>query len=298
MSEPGARLEELAHGVLGPLVLGGTIRPVRPFGAKLGLAFGVERGIVDLDLKSRLDVARVRIARRLTAVDVMPDIGWPEWSLIAAFNDLVQVTNHELSGPLTRSRHAKVLAAAQELLAAVPACRTALEAIARHAVLGRVLETFRTDSSLKWWTGSASFRGRPVSKRLAAWPELRRVQIDRTKVPLAKMVEGIASISVDAYDAAIGMLLGSSPLSDLATAARPAPRFVWSLGTLALLASPIGRTLATRAIAQSSASPAQMRAALDAATLRLPDGLAHLKPACAAFGEEIVARDVAPARGR
>lgn len=298
MSEPGARLEELAHGVLGPLVLGGTIRPVRPFGAKLGLAFGVERGIVDLDLKSRLDVARVRIARRLTAVDVMPDIGWPEWSLIAAFNDLVQVTNHELSGPLTRSRHAKVLAAAQELLAAVPACRTALEAIARHAVLGRVLETFRTDSSLKWWTGSAAFRGRPVSKRLSAWPELRRVQIDRTKVPLVKMVEGIASVGVDAFDGAVGLLLSSSPLTDLASASRSSPRFAWSKGTLALITSPIGRPLATRAVALGSASGAQIRGALDAATERLPERWAHLKPACAELAAEIAARDVPPARGR
>jgi hypothetical protein len=290
MSEPGARLEELAHGVLGPLVLGGTIRPVRPFGAKLGIAFGVERGIVDLDLKSRIDVARVRIARKLTAVDVMPDLDAAEWSLLAAFNDLVQVTNHELSGPLTRSRHQKVLAAAEELLAAVPPCKTPLEAIARHTVLGRVLDTFRTDSSLKWWTGSASFRGRPVSKRLAAWPELRRVNIDRTKVPLAKMVEGIASITVDAFETAVGLLLASSPLTDLATAARATPRFSWTKGTLALIASPIGRPLGTRAIAHGTAAAPHVRAALDAATERMPDSWAHLKPACTSFAEEVGAR--------
>lgn len=298
MSEPGARLEELAHGVLGPLVLGGTIRPVRPFGAKLAMAIGDQREIVDIDLRSRIDVARVRIARHLTAVDVMPDLDATEWALLAAFNDLVQVTNHELSGPLTRSRHARVLLAVHEILDAVPPCKTPLEAIARHTVLGRVLETFRTDSTMRWWTGSAAFRGRPVSKRLGAWPELRRVRVDQSRVPLSKMAEGIESISVEAFDSAVGKLLAATPLTDLATSARAAPRFAWTVGTLSLIASPIGRALATRAVANGVGPPGQVRVALDKATEQLQPRWEHLRPSCVSLAEDVVAREVVTVRKR
>ena len=110
----GERCEELAHEVLAPLVLGGAIHPVRPFGGLLGLRLGVAGGesrrILDADLASRLDVARVRRARLLAAADTLPDVDEGDWAVLAALNDLLQLTNHHLGGPLTRGRYARVLA--------------------------------------------------------------------------------------------------------------------------------------------------------------------------------------------
>ena len=297
MSEDGDRLEELAHAVLGPLVLGGTILPVRPFGPRLALRFAEGRRIVDDDLRTRIDVARVRIARQLVAVDTLPDIGPAEWALIAAFNDLVQVTNHELSSPLSRGRHPRLLTLARELCAAVAPCATPLDALCRHAVLSRVLDAFRTDSSLKWWTGSASFRGKPVSKRLSAWPEVRRVHIDRTRIPLVQMVEGIVGVTADDFQRAVSALLARTPLTDLATCGRAAPAFAWTPDALALVALPLGRRLVARAIARSGAVD-HARGVLEAASSRLPEDAASTMQDVRALLDDLVPREVEAIRGR
>ncbi len=297
-TEDGVRLEELAEAVVGPLVLGGTLLPVRPVGPRLALRFGEGRRIVDDDLRTRIDVARVRVARQLVAIDTLPDISPAEWALVAAFNDLVQVTNHGLSGPLTRARHARLLGLVRELCAAVPPCRTPLDALCRHALLSRVLEAFRTDCTLRWWTGSASFRGVPVSKRLSAWPEVRKVQIDRMRVPLVKMVDGIAGISLDDYHGAVSALLAGTPLTDLATADRGAPTFTWSKATLSLVGSPLGRRLAARAIARGGGTLAATRALLGTATERLPQGFASARSDIDALLLDLAPRDAEAARAR
>ena len=75
------RCDELVQEVLAPLVLGGSVRPVRPFGALLGLRLGVGRRISDGDLASRLDVARVRRARLLN--------GWDNIALTESYIDQI-----------------------------------------------------------------------------------------------------------------------------------------------------------------------------------------------------------------
>ena len=98
----GERCEELAHEVLAPLVLGGPMHAVRPFGGRLGFSLGIQREIVDLDLRSRLDVARVRRARLLAPIDALPPLDEGDWAVLAAFNDLVQLTNQHLVTVFTR----------------------------------------------------------------------------------------------------------------------------------------------------------------------------------------------------
>ncbi len=68
------RAENLAVHVMGPLLVGGTVRPQRPFGAKLASTLGEGRQIVDNDLRSRVDFARLRVARSGVAVDVVPPL--------------------------------------------------------------------------------------------------------------------------------------------------------------------------------------------------------------------------------
>jgi len=242
----GERAECLAANLIAPLVLGGPVKLQRPFGAKLALELGVGRTIVDNDLRTRIDSARLREARSVVAVDVVPPLGIAEWAIAAALNDLLQVTNHELSSFATRGRHAELLEATVALCRAIPPCANLEEAVARHATFCRALQIRRTDTEVKWWTGSDSFRGQDVPSRLLAWPGLRKVNVSKTAVSLPQMAAGVP-VTPEAFDLALSAWCSLSPLSDLASAARTAPKFAWTTHTLSIVASQAGRNLALRA---------------------------------------------------
>lgn len=254
-AELAIRCDELAQGVLAPLVLGGPVHPVRPFGGPLGLRCGVERRLADADLASRLDVARVRRARLLAPIDTLPELDEAEWALLAALNDLLQITNHRLTSPLTRGRYARLAANLRWLLERVPAPRDIGQALARHATFARALEIARTDQKVSWWTGSASFRGEVPPARLLAWREVRRVQVDARRIPLAEMAAGTTGLAEPEYADLVALWLTRSPLTDLATIDRRSPAFAWSASTLALVAAPPGRVLAQRAFARLPEQP-------------------------------------------
>lgn len=274
MTELSSRLEELARDVLRPLACGGQVSLVAPFGEKLATSLRDPYIIADQEVRVSVDIARVHRARRIFPVDTLPDISAQDWALTMALNDLLQVTNHHLSGPLTRSRHQRLLGSALRIVEKVPDPRTALEALARHALLGRVMSLLRRDTTLTWWTGSASFRGQPPSERLMKWPELRRVRADEKKVALAEMVEGIKYVEQQSFVAAISLWLANSPITDIATCARSEPVFHWSRSTLKFVATRQGCNLAQRAL-MSESHPA-VRTALLRALGRLPQGtMAH-----------------------
>src|SRR5690606_6037100 len=94
----------------------------RPFGARLALALGDGRRVVDNDLRTTIDNGRLRVARSLVPVDVLPELGPAEWALAAGLNDLLQATNHELSSFATRSRHEELLDAVADLTVHIPLC--------------------------------------------------------------------------------------------------------------------------------------------------------------------------------
>lgn len=279
------RFDELVTQVLGPLVLGGRVDPVRPFGPRLGLAIGEGRKINDSDLRSRLDVARVRIARLLAPVDTVSDIAPEEIALVASLNDLLQVSNLDLSGPFTRSRHANLLQSATSLARAVPAPRTIAEAISRHTVTARALEVMRTDTTVSWWTGSASFRGKPAPHRLLAWRELRRVREDQRQVPFVDMGTDAPLLTADMWLDAVSTWLARSPLTDLSTAGRRSPAFRWSEPTLSLIATIPGRSLAFRALSRQRA--ADVTGAIERAAAGLQGGPAELQSLATGFAQEV-----------
>jgi hypothetical protein len=281
----GERCEELAHEVLAPLVLGGPVNPVRPFGGPLGLRLGIGRRIVDADLASRLDVARVRRARLVAPVDTVPELDEGDWAVLAALNDLLQITNHNLSGPLTRGRHARLALNLRWLLERIPAPRDVLGALSRHATFARVLDLARTDSTVSWWTGSARFRGEKPPARLLAWREIRRVHVDARRIPLAEMPLGMTGVAVDDFLDLIALWLTRTPLTDLATATRSSPRFAWSASTLALVATGPGRMLAFRALAHEP--PEAVATALSTAFHAIPAGYEEARQIAETFAREV-----------
>lgn len=279
----GERCEELARDVLGPLVLGGPVHPVRPFGGPLGLRLGIGRRILDLDLATRLDVARVRRARLLAPVDTLPELDEGDWAALAALNDLLQLSNHHLAGAFTRGRYGRLVENLRWLCERIPAPRDVGAALSRHATFARALEMARTDSTVSWWTGSARFRGEKPSSRLVAWPEVRRVRVDARRIPLADMTLGMTTISGDDFAEVLGLWLTRTPLTDLATASRKAPTFAWSASTLSLVAAPLGRTLAFRALAHCPA--AEVVPALERAASMVPQGLEEARRLAEQFAE-------------
>jgi hypothetical protein len=212
---------------------------------------------------------------------VVPDLGAAEWTMAAALNDLLQVTNEELSSFATRGRHAALLGATRRLCESIAPPADLDEALCRHATFGSVLGLSRTDSRVSWWTGSAVFRGREPPTRLQRWPTLRRVTVEKESIPLCSMGDW-APIDLAEYVGTIGALLRCSPLTDLATAGRPTPAFQWSSGTVGLVASHAGCNLALRAFNAVEPSAAVWRrqvAALSAAALAAMEQAAAALPA-------------------
>jgi hypothetical protein len=240
--------ESLFVGVMAPLVLGGPIRPGHAIGARKALAFGEGRLPVNQDLRLRVAVARLRRARRLVPIDVLPDPSAADWALGAALHDLLQSVNPAFDAPFRRRSAARILELAGAVIEKVPLSATVGQALARHTWLARAPEVARTDTTVRWWSGSAIFLGEEPPPRLQAWPQLRRVEVVRTPRPLLDL----APLAVDRerLTEILTALLSRTPLTDLATCTRPAPAFAWHAPTLDFLATTAGRALALRALAR------------------------------------------------
>jgi hypothetical protein len=265
------------------------VRLVPPIGAKSALAVPAGTRIVDDDLRTKVDVARVRLARTLVPVDTLPDMPSSEWTLAAALNDLLQATNHMLSGPFTRGRHGVLIASVENLVSAIPPPRTLLEAVSRHATFARVGELVRTDTKVSWWTGSTRFRGEKPPARLFSWKELRRVRTDENTVALADLPDGAAAVSKDHWQSTLALWLTRSPLTDIAWLTRTTPVFSWSKEALAFVAIPMGSKLAARALAaRAMGEGTDVAKSLEASINKMPAGDA--RDIALRFASEAVSR--------
>jgi hypothetical protein len=262
------RADALFQGVFAPLVIGGALLPIRPLGPSTGLTTATHGEAVFArgdELTNRVQIARVRVARALFPLDRLPAPTVDEWRLVASLNDLLQVTNPTLPGVLASDRPEKLLALVRRTLAEIPAPTTVGACLERHTTLSRCLTIVRQDTHVRWWSGAESFLGQEPPSRLLAWPERRKVQVQRQSVSLTDLPTGEALRQ--AFREALTALLSHSPLTDLATAHREFPAFVWSEAALALIApGSRGAALARRAI------PAATRAdvALERACAVLP----------------------------
>jgi hypothetical protein len=262
------RFEELVSGIVVPLVLGGKLQLTRPFGST-ALTVGQDQRITDPDVRSRLDIARVRRARLIAPIDVLPELEASDWAIAALLNDLLQATNHNLGGVFTKGRYDRLMHSVLAGCQLVAAPQNVGEALSRHATFAKVMELFRTDTSVHWWTGSARFRGSEPPERLLAWRGVRRVQVDTDRVPVARMADNLTL--ANGFLDALSAWLHLSPLTDLATMTRESPAFVWSAPTIGLIAVPPGRTLAFRLL--SRAKKDAVTAMLKHSTTTIPQQL-------------------------
>ena len=113
--DPQSLCERLFATFLGPLVIGGAMVPAKPFGGKNALLIGDHRApVLDPDLLSRCELARVRVARKLVPVDIFdPAPTGNEWALAAVLHDLVQATHPGFDAAFRRSGPKRLLDVAQ-----------------------------------------------------------------------------------------------------------------------------------------------------------------------------------------
>jgi hypothetical protein len=241
--------QRLHADVMAPLVLGGPLRPGRVIGARAALALAaLETPCDDVELDRRVQAGRLRQVRKLVPINTLGPASGAEWMLAAALNDLLQCANPTLDRPLRRGAAARILDRAAATIDRVRAPASALEAVSRHSWLARVLDIERRDTRVSWWVGARTFLGVEPSRRLLAWPNLRRVKVEVASHSWALLAP--PAVRRERLTIALGRLLERTPLTDVATCARAAPPFAWCSTTLAFVATQAGRTLTLRALAR------------------------------------------------
>ena len=169
--------------------------------------------MADRQSPSRIEVARVRRARLLAPVDTVRPVDGPSIPLLAALHDLLQATNHELSGPLTRGRHARLAPSVVATCERGPASARLGEALSRHATFARALEVsaHRRQGLVVDGLGALS-RTTPFRRASRLARGFRRVHIEENEVPImASATTGLSALPPDSYLAALGALLTRSP---------------------------------------------------------------------------------------
>ncbi len=287
--QSGANAAELFDRVLKPLVLGGTIRPLEPIGAKKAVQIAEQavQSMSAVDV-SWVNAARIRNVRYLCPLDVLPSLSRFEWLMIMALNDLICSTDPEIESFLSSDRSAQAVHGALEILALVPAAKTVGEALARHATFHALTRVCRTDTTVSWWCGSRCFVGRTPPNRFLSWPRVRRVHTKREELTLGCMAAGSESAKAD-YLEGIKALLARTPLTDLATAARTIPVFAWSSPTLSMLCGTSGRTVALRALCLD-ANPATVSALRRAGESIVPSPTAGIRTCLESVLQELDAK--------
>jgi hypothetical protein len=243
----------LYRDVVSPLVLGGALRPGRPIGGAASVALGHASTAVDSDLRSRTDLGRTRLVRRLGAIDRLPEATDDDWTLFAAFHDWLAAASPALPSALSPRAADRLLELVEGTLDHVAAPRDAHAALSRHSFFARLFEIERTDVKVSFWAGSRRYLGTTPPERLVAWPELRRVRTEHEIRPLTSLAEHGARVEASRWLAALTRLLSRSPLTDLAWVERERPPFEWTPATLGLVATHAGKLLAVRAAEERSA---------------------------------------------
>jgi len=200
-------------------------------------------------VRSAVDLARVRVARRLVPVDTQHGPSAGEWALAASLHDLIHSLHPGLGPILHRGVAAKLADFAEQVTAQVAPAESLAEVVSRHTFFARLFEISRTDTLVSWWTGSRRFLGTAPPPRLLAWPGLRRVETAETTHPLAELPDLVDRPRQRRFWEGLARILEKLPLTDLATCTREAPRFEWNAANLGLFGAPHSRVVALRALA-------------------------------------------------
>lgn len=244
---PAQLADRLFSTFVAPLVLGGTMDLGRPIGFQRAFSMNEHHRPSDGSAWTNVGIARVRVARVLSPIDSLAEIGPVEWALAAALHDIVQSTHPQLSTRFGGRRAQALVALSQKTLEHVPDIAHAGDALERHSLFSRTMQIARTETKVSWWTGKATFIGVDPPARLTAWPDARRVQIDKDPQRLERLTApGTAHRNL--METALHTFLQRTPLTDWATLTRTFPEFTFTPQNVALSQTHAGRALVIRAL--------------------------------------------------
>lgn len=309
MERPAEILAEIARRILIPGVTGAPLEIGRPFGGRRAslaasavdqdvhdegneaarallpegadAALGEIRALLPSGHMDESEEAVMRRLRRLVPADsiaIGPRFEPGVIRLAALLHDAVAAFHPDMVGLFRPNAPKKLLDATLRALSEVPPPSTLRAALLRHAWLGELVRCELVRTEVKWWTGRATFIGKPCPPRLLAWPEARRVQrkdrsIDLLRLPDLFADKGDVAALGELYLRAIGAFLVATPITDLVLAARAAPSFVWRESLVGFLASRAGARVARRAIALGEDGGKHAFEAIAAAAGGIPSSL-------------------------
>src|SRR3569623_46081 len=155
-------------------------------------------------------------------------------------------------------------------LVSQPLTRDRKRVMGRHALLHNLFHLSRRDTTVSWWTGRARFQGQVPSKRLTAWPGLRRVREEHTDIGFDEL------LAVTDTQAIVAALLRRTPLTQLLDSQPGAPPLHWEDAVFVLRDTELARAVAYHLTAPASPSeqvkePSRLAAAFEQMLERAPD---------------------------
>jgi hypothetical protein len=200
------------------------------------------------DVRVALALARHAAARRLLPGAHVPPLDETTLRLGAALHNLLALNHPSIAGRGqgegrgAEGRQTRIAAVARELAFVGPPT-SAAEAVARHSLLGRLPEIFRSDRVVHFWLGRRSFIGRVPPRRVTVMPNLRKVRVDTIRRGWLREI-GMPIVARPAFLA----LSVASPLGEAEDLFRLDPPLAWSRIMPVLRFPALGRLVAGRVV--------------------------------------------------
>ncbi len=196
---------------------------------------------------SAVDDARARVVQELVVRAPPMILDDDELYLTAALHNLLFLAHPDIDAwTVTRGMERRVLDTAMAF-SKRPLSRDRRRVLARHALLHNVFAISRTDITVRWWTGRATFEGQAPPKRLTSWKGLRRVTEERTLADFTELL-GTEHVAPIVY-----ALIRRSPLTILLHPQRFGAGLLWEELVFLLRDAELARAVAYRCIGGTDA---------------------------------------------
>ncbi len=262
-------VEDFLRDFVLPLVRGGHIAIQRP------IAEPELRLFIDDLPHTSLPTVLVDDARTAVCAELVvraPDLLFDDDDLYlaAALHNLLVLSHPDLdSYAVTKGMERRVLDTAQ-MFARRPLSRSRRRVLARHGLLHNLFDISRTDVTVRWWTGHATFFGQKPPKRLTAWKAVRRVVEEHDIADFSELL-GTELIGPVAH-----ALVRRSPLTMLLRPERMGAALHWEELVFLLRDAELARAVAYKALSGRTPSeqvvaPACYAAAFEQMLERRPE---------------------------
>lgn len=252
-----------------PLVAGGELH----VGAPIPYA-DVERWETELDAATvelvAVDEARTSVLSTLVVRPPSLVLEGDDLALAAGLHNALFLVHPRADTWAVSDRQRRRIIDNALSLVSQPLSRERKRVMGRHALLHNLFHLTRRDTTVSWWTGRARFQGQVPSKRLTAWPGLRRVREEHTDIGFDEL------LAVTDTQAIVAALLRRTPLTQLLDSQPGAPPLHWEDAVFVLRDTELARAVAYHLTAPASPSeqikePSRLAAAFEQMLERAPD---------------------------